>query len=133
MKSYTLLPAKIGIPAFAAGLLSAASLLAQTTPAPSAATGAKPADSEVVDLSPFVVNDSTDVGYIATRAAGATKTSTPMIDLPHSIQVLNSEFIADTASNNMFQAARYVSNVAGGSQRGDDAMLIRGFAVTRLR
>ena len=126
-------PAKIAIPALAVGLLSAASLLAQTSPAPSVATSAKKEDAELVNLSPFVVSDSTDVGYIATRAAGATKTSTPMIDLPHSIQVLNSEFIADTASNNMFQAARYVSNVGGGSQRGDDALLIRGFAVTRLR
>ncbi len=126
-------PAKIAIPALAVGLLSAASLLAQTSPAPSVATSAKKEDAELVNLSPFVVSDSTDVGYIATRAAGATKTSTPMIDLPHSIQVLNSEFIADTASNSVFQAARYVSNVAGGSQRGDDALLVRGFAVTRLR
>jgi iron complex outermembrane receptor protein len=96
----------------------------QTTPA---------APGNVVQLSPFEVSEETDRGYIATRASGATKTNTPMIELPHSIQVLNSEFIADTASNNVFQAARFVSNVVGGSQRGDDALLIRGFGVTRLR
>ena len=99
---------------------------------PQAAATAPTADT-TVKLSPFEVNADSDFGYIATRASGATKTNTPMIELPHAIQVLNSEFIADTSSANVFQAARYVSNVAGGSQRGDDALLIRGFAVTRLR
>jgi len=106
-------------------LLAPAGIAQQTT---QTASG-----EEVVQLSPFAVNTSTDRGYIATRASGATKTNTPMIEVPHSIQVLNSEFIADTASRNVFDAARYVSNVVGGSQRGDDAMLIRGFGVTRLR
>jgi iron complex outermembrane receptor protein len=116
------------------GLLATGSLLlcsiaaAQTTARPAASAG-EPA----IEISPFQVNATTDRGYIATRASGATKTNTLMIDLPHSIQVLNSEFIADTSSQTVFQAARYVSNVSGGSQRGDDNMLIRGFGVTRLR
>ncbi len=110
------------------GLLQAPALLAQSSPA-----SAKPSDDETLNLSPFEVNATTDNGYIATRASGATKTNTPMIELPHSIQVLNSEFIEDTASTSVYDAARYVSNVAGGDQRGDDAMLIRGFAATRLR
>lgn len=119
------------------GLLTAAALLlapaafAQTAPASAANNEAE--DSEVVQLSPFEVNTTTDRGYIATRASGATKTDTPMIELPHSIQVLNKEFIADTNSQSVFQASRYVSNVSGGNQRGDDALLIRGFGVTRLR
>src|SRR5688572_11526689 len=100
---------------------------------PSTPSAPSAPSNNVVHLSPFEVSVDTDRGYIATRASGATKTNTPMIELPHSIQVLNSEFIADTASNTVFQAARYVSNVAGGNQRGDDAMLIRGFGVTRLR
>ncbi|MFO1449361.1 MAG: TonB-dependent siderophore receptor [Opitutaceae bacterium] len=107
--------------------LLAAAVQAQTT------SPASPKETEFVELSPFQVVSSTDKGYIATRASGATKTNTPMIEIPHSIQVLNSEFIADTASGSVFQAARYVSNVAGGDQRGDDALLIRGFSVTRLR
>lgn len=115
----------------AAGSSLVASLaFAQTAPAPSASA---PATDPVVELSPFQVNSTTDRGYIATRASGATKTNTPMIEVPHSIQVLNSEFIVDTNSQSVFQAARYVSNVSGGNQRGDDAMLIRGFGVTRLR
>ena len=109
-----------------AATLVAAGSHAQTTTADSS-------KEDAVKLSPFQVVSSTDKGYIATRASGATKTNTPMIEIPHSIQVLNSEFIADTGSTSIFQAARYVSNVAGGDQRGDDALLIRGFAVTRLR
>ena len=104
---------------------------AQTTPTTTTTTTTT--TTEVVELSPFQVVSSTDNGYIATRASGATKTNTPMIELPHSIQVLNSQFIADTNSQTIFQAARYVSNVAGGDARGDDAMLIRGFSVSRLR
>jgi iron complex outermembrane recepter protein len=120
----------------ACGLLAAGALLlppclpAQSVSAPTPAPGT---EDPVVQLSPFEVSATTDRGYIATRASGATKTNTPMIELPHSIQVLNSEFIADTNSQTVFQAARYVSNVAGGNQRGDDALLIRGFGVTRLR
>lgn len=114
----------------AAGLLlSAVNVSAQT-----ASTSPTPAQADpAVRMNPFVVSEATDVGYIATRASGATKINTPMIELPHSIEVLNKEFIADTSSTTVFQASRYVSNVAGGSQRGDDGLLIRGFAVTRLR
>jgi iron complex outermembrane receptor protein len=113
-----------------AGIL-AATLVAAVSHAQT--TTADTSKEDAVKLSPFQVVSSTDKGYIATRASGATKTNTPMIEIPHSIQVLNSEFIADTSSQTVFQAARFVSNVSGGSQRGDDNMLIRGFGVTRLR
>jgi iron complex outermembrane receptor protein len=116
--------------AIAAGLTTTVAL--SQIPA-SSTTPAKNAGNELITLSPFEVSSTTDRGYIATRASGATKTNTPMIELPHSIQVLNKEFIADTNSETVFQAARYVSNVSGGNQRGDDAILVRGFAVTRLR
>lgn len=92
-----------------------------------------PTPEETVKMSPFQVTEESDIGYIATRASGATKVNTPMIELPHSIEVLNKEFITDTSSATVFQASRYVSNVAGGSQRGDDGMVIRGFGATRLR
>ena len=114
-------------------LLAVLAALGGATAGAQPASPSRAASEEVVQLSPFDVNANTDRGYIATRASGATKTNTPMIELPHSIQVLNSDFIKDTGSETVFQAARYVSNVAGGNQRGDDAMLIRGFGVTRLR
>jgi iron complex outermembrane receptor protein len=105
----------------------------QTVTSAASPTSASQKPEETIQLSAFEVSSSTDRGYIATRASGATKTNTPMIELPHSIQVLNKEFITDTNSETVFQATRYVSNVVGGSQRGDDAILVRGFAVTRLR
>jgi iron complex outermembrane receptor protein len=131
MKHCTFPAWKFATATLVAALLSAAGLRAQAASAASAASSNN--QDDLVNLSPFIVSDTTDRGYIATRASGATKINTPMIELPHSIQVLNKEFIADTGSANVFQAARYASNVAGGSQRGDDALLIRGFAVTRLR
>lgn len=128
MKPHTLnLQARHWLPVAGFALLAPSAFSQATPPAPASET------EKIVQLSPFEVTADTDRGYIATRASGATKTNTPMIELPHSIQVLNSEFIADTASSSVFQAARYVSNVSGGNQRGDDALLIRGFGVNRLR
>ena len=105
---------------------SAASLtpgLAQETASP---------PDPVIHLSPFQVNSVTDRGYIATRSSSSTKTDTPLIELPHSIQVLNKEFIDDTGATTLQQAIRFTSNVSGGDTRGD-GFIIRGFGTTILR
>lgn len=99
----------------------------------SAARADGAADPEVLQLSPFAVNSKTDRGYIATRAIGATKTNTPMIELPHSIQVLNKEFIEDTGAVTVYDIVRFTSNASGVDQRNDDTILLRGFGATRLR
>lgn len=87
----------------------------------------------VVRLSPFEVSAETDRGYIATRASGATKTNTPMIELAHAVSVFNKEFIADTSAQSMFDLVRYTANVTGGAPEGDSRMQLRGFPVNRLR
>lgn len=87
----------------------------------------------VVRLSPFEVSAETDRGYIATRASGATKTNTPMIELAHAVSVFNKEFIADTAAQSVFDLVRYTANMTGGDPAGDARLQLRGFPVNRLR
>jgi iron complex outermembrane receptor protein len=108
-------------------LFSPLVLLAQRTVAP-------PSDDEpVVRLSPFEVSSTTDRGYIASATSSATKTATPMVEVPHSIQVLNKEFVQDVGAATMADIIRFTANVSGGDPRGDDALQIRGFGVSRLR
>lgn len=108
-------------------LITPLMLLAQPTVSP-------PSDEEpVVRLSPFEVSSTTDRGYIATATSSATKTATPLVEVPHSIQVLNKEFVQDVGATTMADIIRFTANVSGGDPRGDDALQIRGFGVSRLR
>lgn len=62
------------------GFAFAACAAAQTSPASSSA----PAEATVV-LSPFEVSAQSDDGYQTANAIGATRTNTPLIELPQSI------------------------------------------------
>lgn len=106
---------------------------AQPTPASGAAASREEDEDIVVLLSPFEVSSSDDRGYIAAATSSATKTATPLVEVAHSIQVLNSEFISDVGATTMADLIRFTANVSGGDPRGDDALQIRGFGVSRLR
>lgn len=93
---------------------------------------------DAVQLSEFRVNSTTDRGYVATQAAGATRTNTPLIELAHTVNVLNREFLQDTGAAKLYDALRYVSNVTGGDVRkdgdfGQPALGVRGFGINRMR
>jgi iron complex outermembrane receptor protein len=107
----------------------AASVPAQTPPL---------VPEDPIQLSEFRVNSTTDRGYVATQAAGATRTNTPLIELAHTVNVLNTEFVKDTGAEKLYDALRYVSNVTGGDVRNDGdfgapALGVRGFAINRMR
>src|SRR5207247_3569240 len=53
----------------------------------------------------------TTVGYIATRISTATKTETPLINVPQSVTVLTSNFIKDQNFQSFSEAIRYVPGV----------------------
>jgi iron complex outermembrane recepter protein len=109
----------------------AASLLAQT-PAPSAATAPQ---EPVVVLSPFEVSVEDDDGYQTANAIGATRTNTPLIELPQSIQVFNDQFIRDIAAVDTWEVLQYASNSTGGDRREDTSggtgTSVRGYNVSR--
>ncbi len=73
-------------------------------------------------------------GYLATRSATATKTDTPIIDTPASIQVVPREVIKDQGATRLADVVRNVSSVQVGGTGGNrsDIFLIRGFAANRI-
>ncbi len=75
---------------------------------------AQESDSEegLYTLSPFVVSEGNDVGYLSANTLGATRTNTALKDLPFQINVLSSELIEDTASYNVDQAIDYMPGVS---------------------
>ena len=69
------------------------------------------------------------VGYRASRSATATRTDTPLRDVPQSVQVVPREVIADRQDQRLTDSVTTVSNVqpAGTLQGRTDTFVIRGF------
>jgi len=59
---------------------------------------------EIVVLSPFVVNSSKDVGYVATNTLAGSRLNTPLADTPASISGFTPEFLADIDAGNVLKA-----------------------------
>lgn len=72
-------------------------------------------------------------GYVAKRSVSATKTDTPIIEIPQSISVITADRIRDQGSLTIQDSLRYVAGMRGEAygldSRGDFA-LIRGVAPT---
>ena len=84
----------------------AATLTAQTVP-PSAA----PTEQEVVELSPFLVDTSTDRGYIAVDSLAGGRTNTPIKLTPAAMSSITRTFIDDVRITNVREALRWTANV----------------------
>jgi outer membrane receptor protein involved in Fe transport len=78
-------------------LLLAAVLLPTLTPI-HAQTAAPGTDEETLELSPFVISGSSDVGYRATSSLAGTRIKTELRDLGAAISVLTQEFIKDSGA-----------------------------------
>ncbi|TNF36839.1 MAG: TonB-dependent siderophore receptor [Gammaproteobacteria bacterium] len=68
-------------------------------------------------------------GYVATRASGASKTDTPILETPQSISIIGSEQIRDQGAQTVQDALRYSAGVRGepyGLDSRGDWGLIRG-------
>ena len=89
-----------------AATVAAPALFAQATaPAGTATTpaGAPPP----VTLTPFEVSANSDVGYESSTAMSGTRTNESLANLPNSISVMNSEFLADLGITDFFQAVEF--------------------------
>jgi catecholate siderophore receptor len=76
---------------------------------------------------PVTVGGATTIGYIETRTATATKTETPLIDIPQSVSVLTKEFIRDQGFQSLGESLRYVPGVIPHQGEGNrDDVVIRG-------
>jgi catecholate siderophore receptor len=78
-----------------------------------------------------VQGDSGTVGYLATRTSTATKTDTPLRDVPQSVSVITQEQIKDTGAQKMEDVVRYVPGVVWHQGEGNrDQVVIRGQSST---
>ena len=122
-------------------------LLCAFVSAPAAAqvdsAAARPASSDTADqsvagdtsaraLDPVVVSaDRTRRSYGARRTTTATRTDTPLRDVPQAVSVINSDLIADQSMQNMADVVRYVPGITMGQGEGHrDAPTIRGNSST---
>lgn len=73
-------------------------------------------------------------GYLAKRSATATKTDTPIIDIPASIQVVPREVIEDQGAIRIADVLKNVSGVSAADTIGNSVQTftIRGFRTTRI-
>ncbi len=91
------------------------------------------ANAQAVPLPTIDVSAKPDgtVGYVALRTSSATKTDTPLRDVPQSVTVLTNQFIQDTATVSVADAVRYVPGVSPQQGEGNrDAISIRGQSTT---
>jgi iron complex outermembrane recepter protein len=100
---------------------------AQTPPAPE---GETQPEKPLVDEQEIVVTDEQD-GYNVPNASTATKTDTPLRDIPQSIQVVPQQVIEDRNVRTVTEALETVSGVTPGSRSYGGApitnKIIRGF------
>jgi iron complex outermembrane recepter protein len=76
----------------------------------------------------LVVTGEQDEGYNPSRASTATRTDTPLRDIPQSIQVVPRELIEDRRPRTVNEAVETVSGVLDGSNEGTGGTsVIRGF------
>lgn len=73
-------------------------------------------DDEVVELSPFVVETSKDVGYVATNSISGTRLNMAIKDVPMNLEVITSKFIQDTGATNLRDSLRYSAGIVLQSQ-----------------
>lgn len=119
--------------------VASAILLALAAPAASFAEG-KAADPPSPEAS---AQDPTDLGrvkvvgdrylpdYAARRTRGATKTDTPLLDVPQAVTVVTDKLVADQGITSMGDAFRYMPGVGTAQGEGNrDTPVLRGNSTT---
>lgn len=88
------------------------------------------ADTEDAAVEITVTADEEDEGYNPSNATTATRTDTPLRDIPQSIQVVPQQVIEDQQAQNLTDVTRNVSGVTQGDSFSGtlDRFIIRGFS-----
>ena len=68
-------------------------------------------EEQTITLSPFEVNTSRDVGYLASNSLAGTRTNESLKDTAAAISVLTAEFISDIGALDLTEAVAYAVNV----------------------
>lgn len=93
---------------FASLFVAAGDAWAQATPP--APANAQQESSETVELSPFVVTEAGETGWIATETLAGSRIRTDLRDVPNQIETLTKEFMQDLGLNNLDEALIYTAN-----------------------
>src|SRR5262245_61546470 len=97
--------------AFLAAFLLHSAVFAQTVPPPPPSSGTATRNDEAVALSPFVISESAETGWIATETLAGSRLRTNFKDVPNQIETLTKDFMADLGLNSVEQALVYTANV----------------------
>lgn len=82
---------------------------------------------EANDDSRTIIVTGTSEGYVATNSVTATKTDTPLIDIPQTINVVTREQLEDQAHHSLADVLRYVPGTTVGQGEGNrDQITLRG-------
>jgi iron complex outermembrane receptor protein len=93
-------------------LLISAGLLALPCLVGAASPSIGPArDDQTVQLNPFNVNESADVGYLAANTLAGSRLNTALKDTPATIDVMTSEFLSDLGATNPTEALIWGNNI----------------------
>ena len=65
---------------------------------------------ETVELTPFVINEDQDTGYVATASLAGSRLNTSLRDTAASLSVLTSEFISDIGATSLEEAMAWSTN-----------------------
>lgn len=106
------------------GPVLAGSLIAQST-----GSTARDASDEVVQLRPLSVTAEASSGYSVTSASTATRTNTPLIEIPQTVDIVTKEFWNDVGAVTFDQSFRYLANVYVRNREAGsgDGVNLRGF------
>jgi catecholate siderophore receptor len=78
-----------------------------------------------------VVAEHESEGYLVERSRTATRTDTPLIDVPQSVSVISRDLIQDQSMQSLADVARYVPGAAMAQGEGNrDTIILRGNAST---
>jgi len=123
-----------------ASLLAASALpmLAQVAADTTAAAPASPpseTDQELITLSPFQVDSSTDRGYAATNTLAGSRLNARILDTPAAISVMTPEFLNDIGAVNIDTAIGFGANTEVNKNDDNGGYRIRGItsSVSRSR
>jgi iron complex outermembrane receptor protein len=110
-------------------LLSQTAWSQSISPAPESAPAAS---EEIVELPQFVITETPANPYQSGQALSTSRVAMLIQDIPQTVSVVTQEFIKDTMSFRMLDAAKYVTPIVESTlPYGGDRYMIRGFQVSQ--
>ncbi|MCA9474160.1 MAG: TonB-dependent receptor plug domain-containing protein, partial [Nitrospira sp.] len=86
-------------------------------------------DEELVELPAFVISTEGDDGYFSKNTMMGTRTSERLVNIPQSIQIVNSEFLSDLNLDNGVDSFKYAVSGINKREATSGDTYIRGFRV----